>query len=42
MEAQNENGTISLDCDYVVLAVGAKPNAFDTSLLEEKGFQFML
>ncbi|WP_338086444.1 FAD-dependent oxidoreductase [Massilimicrobiota timonensis] len=37
VEAQNENGTISLDCDYVVLAVGAKPNAFDTSLLEEKG-----
>ena len=37
VEAQNDQGTISLDCDYVVLAVGAKPNTFDTSLLEEKG-----
>lgn len=39
LEAQNEEGQLSIDCDYVVLAVGAKPNTFDTSLLEEKGIK---
>lgn len=39
VEAENEEGTVSLPCDYVVLAVGAKPNAFDTSLLTEKGIE---
>ena len=37
VEAENEEGTVSIPCDYVVLAVGAKPNAFDVSLLTEKG-----
>ncbi len=37
VEAENEDGKVSIPCDYVVLAVGAKPNAFDVSLLEEKG-----
>lgn len=37
VEAENEEGTVSIPCDYVVLAVGAKPNVFDPSLLIEKG-----
>ena len=37
IEAENEDGIISLPCDYVVLAVGAKPNDFDITPLTEKG-----
>ena len=39
VEAQDEEGTVSIPCDYVVLAVGAKPNAFDVSPLTEKGIE---
>ena len=39
VEAENEEGTVSLPCDYVVLAVGAKPNAFDITPLVEKGIE---
>ncbi len=39
VEAESEEGTISFPCDYVVLAVGAKPNDFDVSLLQEKGIE---
>lgn len=39
VEAENEEGKVSLPCDCVVLAVGAKPNAFDTSLFTEKGIE---
>ncbi len=39
VEAENEDGQVSIPCDYVVMAVGAKPNTFDTSLLEEKGIE---
>ena len=35
VEAETEEGHVSLPCDYVVFAVGAKSEAFDTSLLEE-------
>lgn len=31
--AANEDGQLSIPCDYVVLAVGAKPNSFDISEL---------
>lgn len=37
VEAEGENGKISIPCDYVVLAVGAKPHPFDVSVLLEKG-----
>ncbi len=37
VEAENDKGVILLPCDYVVLAVGAKPNAFDITPLIEKG-----
>lgn len=33
IKATNETGQISIPCDYVVLAVGAKPNFFDVSEL---------
>lgn len=39
VEAENESGKVSLPCDYVVLAVGAKPNAFDVTPLIEKGIE---
>ena len=35
VEAENEEGAVSLPCDYVVFAVGAKSEVFDTALLEE-------
>lgn len=35
VEAQNEEGNVSIPCDYVVLAVGAKPNSFDISPLTD-------
>lgn len=35
VEAQTEEGTVSLPCDYVVFAVGAKSETFDASVLEE-------
>lgn len=34
VEAQTENGFVAIPCDYVVLAVGAKPVQFDMSPLE--------
>ena len=37
VEAQGEEGNVSLPCDYVVLAVGAKPNAFDITPLTKQG-----
>lgn len=37
VECEGENGSLSILSDYVVLAVGAKPNEFDTNLLIEKG-----
>lgn len=37
VECKGENGSLSILSDYVVLAVGAKPNEFDTNLLVEKG-----
>lgn len=37
VEAEDENGKVSLPCDYVIMAVGAKPNAFDTTALIEAG-----
>ena len=37
VEAQNTDGKVSIPCDYVVLAVGAKPNPFDVEELESKG-----
>lgn len=39
VEAENEAGTVSLPCDYVVLAVGAKPNTFDVAPLTDKGIE---
>lgn len=39
VEAENEEGKVSIPCDYVVLAVGAKPNAFDISPLTQKGIE---
>ena len=35
VEAETAEGNVSLPCDYVVFAVGAKSEAFDTSVLEE-------
>jgi len=37
VEAKAESGILEIPCDYVVMAVGAKPNPFDVTLLEEKG-----
>lgn len=37
VECVSEEGPLSILTDYVILAVGAKPNEFDTSLLLEKG-----
>ena len=35
---EDENGKeILIQCDYVVLATGAKPNVFDTTVLSEEG-----
>lgn len=39
VEAENAEGKVSLPCDYVVLAVGARPNLFDAQALEDKGVQ---
>jgi 2,4-dienoyl-CoA reductase-like NADH-dependent reductase (Old Yellow Enzyme family)/thioredoxin reductase len=39
VEAENETGKIVLPCDYVVMAVGAKPNTFDTTELVNKGIE---
>ena len=39
VEAENAEGKVSLPCDYVVLAVGARPNLFDVQALEDKGVQ---
>ena len=39
VEAENAEGKVSLPCDYVVLAVGARPNSFDAQALEDKGVQ---
>ncbi len=39
VEAESEEGKVSIPCDYVVLAVGAKPNAFDVGKLEEAGIE---
>lgn len=36
VEAETAEGKVSLPCDYVVFAVGARSNAFDTAALEEK------
>ena len=36
VEAENAEGKVSLPCDYVVLAVGARPNLFDAQALEDK------
>lgn len=35
VEAENETGPVTIDCDYVVLAVGAKPNPFDIVALND-------
>ncbi len=35
VEAENETGPVTIDCDYVVLAVGAKPNPFDIAALND-------
>ena len=35
VEAETEDGSVVIPCDYVVLAVGAKSVKFDTSLLED-------
>lgn len=37
IEAESDDGTISIACDYVVLAVGAKPQNFDIVALTDKG-----
>lgn len=42
VEAENEEGTVSLPCDYVVLAVGAKPNDFDITSLRAKGIDIFV
>ena len=36
VEAETAEGKVSLPCDYVVFAVGARSNAFDMTALEEK------
>ncbi|WP_028042836.1 bilirubin reductase, long form [Candidatus Stoquefichus massiliensis] len=42
VEAESEEGTISLPCDYVIMAVGAKPNAFDITPLTQAGIDIHL
>ena len=37
VECETETEKLSLPTDYVVLAVGAKPNIFDSSILESQG-----
>lgn len=39
IKATNETGQISIPCDYVVLAVGAKPNFFDVSELTARNIK---
>jgi len=39
VEAETKDGNVSISCDYVVFAVGAKSNAFDAGPLTEKGIQ---
>lgn len=39
VEAETKDGDVSISCDYVVFAVGAKSNAFDAGPLTEKGIQ---
>lgn len=39
VEAETKDGDVSISCDYVVFAVGAKSNAFDAVPLTEKGIQ---
>lgn len=39
IKATNETGQISIPCDYVVLAVGAKPNFFDVSELTSRNIK---
>ena len=42
VETESEEGTISLPCDYVIMAVGAKPNAFDITPLTQAGIDIHL
>lgn len=42
VEAENEEGKITIPCDYVVLAVGARPNQFDFDELESKGIEIYI
>ena len=35
-----EDEKVEIDCDFVVLAMGARPTAFDTAFLEEAGIPF--
>lgn len=37
--ASNEEGQLSIPCDYVIMAVGAKPNAFDTTILTDHNIE---
>lgn len=37
VEANAETGPVSIACDYVILAVGAKPNSFDITPLTDNG-----
>lgn len=39
IKATNKTGQISISCDYVVLAVGAKPNFFDVSELTARNIK---
>ena len=42
VEAETAEGSVSLPCDYVVLAVGARPNVFNVQPLEAKGVHVTL
>lgn len=42
VEAETTEGSVSLPCDYVVLAVGARPNTLDVQPLEAKGVHVTL
>lgn len=42
IETEGDNGMISLPCDYVVLAVCAKPNVFDITPLTSVGIEVHL
>ncbi len=39
VECECEGQEVSIPSDFVVLAVGAKPNAFDTGILNERGIE---